>query len=131
MLLSRVVALAVDLRPGEGRLTALLLLLSALLGFVRVYLNTAAIALFLTVFGAGDLPYLFIASAAASALTGLAFSKAQDRLPLSRLLTATLALLLVTIGLLRALLLQTEAEWPTMALAVWNEVIFVIAVLAF
>ncbi|MBA2447652.1 MAG: hypothetical protein H0V51_06465, partial [Chloroflexi bacterium] len=131
MLLSRVVALAVDLRPGEGRLTALLLLLSALLGFVRVYLNTAAIALFLTVFGAGDLPYLFIASAAASALTGLAFSKAQDRLPLSRLLTATLAILLVTIGLLRALLLQTEAEWPTMALAVWNEVIFVIAVLAF
>ena len=61
--LSNRVANMLNLRPGEGRLAALLLALSLALGCAIVFADTAANALFLTTWGARSLPYVYLAAA--------------------------------------------------------------------
>ena len=126
-LLSRVV----DLRPGEGRLVGLLLLLAGLTGLVRVFLGASAMAIFLTQFTAASLPYLFMASAIAMVFAGYLFEKLQARLSLATFLGATLAAICGITGGVQVLLLQTDAGWPALVLASWNEVVFIVGGLAF
>ena len=52
-----------NIRPGEGRITVLLLLHSFFVGMGTVSFSTAANALFLATFDVSMLPYVYIGSA--------------------------------------------------------------------
>ncbi|MBX7187854.1 MAG: hypothetical protein K1Y01_22115, partial [Vicinamibacteria bacterium] len=96
-------------QPAEERGAALMLAHSAFMGFSTVFFETAASALFLGQYGASALPSVYLAAAALSAATGYAYSRLQNRLSFSHLMTGTLVGLLVVVGALRGALLVTQA----------------------
>jgi HEAT repeat protein len=96
-------------RPAEERGAALMLAHSAAMGFSTVFFETAASALFLGAFGASALPSVYLAAAALSAATGYAYSRLQNRLSFSGLMTGTLLSLVLVVGALPGALLLTRA----------------------
>src|SRR3954469_17781917 len=92
---------ALDVHAGEGRLVALLLLFSFCNGLVRTFTRSAAYGLFLAVFSAQMLPYVYIGVSLVASLTSFAYLKISQRAPLSQLLVGTLGAIIVTFGLLR------------------------------
>lgn len=96
-------------QPAEERGAALMLAHSAFMGFSTVFFETAASALFLGEFGASALPSVYLAAAALSAATGYAYSRLQNRLSFSRLMTGTLWSLVLVVGSLPGALLLTRA----------------------
>jgi AAA family ATP:ADP antiporter len=95
--------------PGEERGAGLMLAHSAFMGFSTVFFETAASALFLAQFGASTLPSVYLAAAALSAGTGYAYSRLQNRVSFSRLMTGTLLSLILVVGALRGALSFTQA----------------------
>ncbi len=82
---------------------------SAFMGFGTVLFETAASALFLGQYSASALPSVYLAAAALSAATGYAYSRLQNRLSFSTLMTGTLVSLLAVVGTLRGALFLTQA----------------------
>jgi AAA family ATP:ADP antiporter len=95
--------------PSEERGAALMLAHSAFMGFSTVFFETAASALFLGHYGASSLPSIYLAAAGLSALTGYSYSRLQNRLSFSSLMTGTLVALLAVVAALRGALSLTEA----------------------
>jgi len=96
-------------QPAEERGAALMLAHSAFMGFGTVFFETAASALFLGQFGASTLPSVYLAAAALSAATGYAYSRLQNRLSFSRLMTGTLLSMVLVVGALRGSLFLSQA----------------------
>jgi len=96
-------------QPAEERSAALMLAHSAFMGFATVFFETAASALFLGQFGASALPSVHLAAAALSAATGYAYSRLQNRISFSRLMTGTLLSLILVVGALRGALSFSQA----------------------
>jgi HEAT repeat protein len=82
---------------------------SAFMGFGTVFFETAASALFLGQYGASTLPSVYLAAAALSAATGYCYSRLQNRLSFSTLMTGTLVSMLMVVGALRGALFLTQA----------------------
>jgi AAA family ATP:ADP antiporter len=122
---------ALNIRPGEGRSTVLLLLHSFCLGTATVSFSTAATALFLAAFDAGKLPYVYIGSAAATVLVGFLYNKLQTRLPFATLRITTLVFLLVTVCAFRFGLAITTSKWLSFALLFWLRMLLVLTTLEF
>ncbi len=95
--------------PAEERAAALMLGHSAFMGFSTVFFETAAAALFLGHFSASALPSVYLAAAALAGATGFFYSKLQNILSFSSLMTGTLVGLMVVIGSLRGALFVSEA----------------------
>jgi len=95
--------------PEEERGAALMLAHSAFMGFSTVFFETAASALFLGQYGASALPSVYLAAAALSAATGYSYSRLQNRLSFSTLMTGTLVSLMLVVGALRGALFLTQA----------------------
>ena len=95
--------------PAEEQSASLMLAHSAFMGFGTVFFETAASALFLGRYGASALPSVYLAAAALSAATGYAYSRLQNRLSFSHLMTGTLVSLLLVVGALRGALAMTQA----------------------
>jgi HEAT repeat protein len=95
--------------PAEERSASLMLGHSAFMGFGTVFFETAASGLFLGQYGASALPSVYLAAAALSLATGYAYSRLQNRLSFSTLMTGTLVSLLLVVGTLRGALLVTQA----------------------
>jgi hypothetical protein len=108
-----------DLQPGEGRSVGLMLGHSFAMGAATVFFETAASALFLARFGAGALPYVYIAAAVLNTATGAVYARVQDRVPFARLMTGTLWFLLVSVAALRVGLGLGAAAWLIFLLLVW------------
>ncbi len=100
-----------DIRPGEGRATSLLLSHSFFMGVSTVFFETAASALFLAHFTGATLPYVYLTASAVSILAGLVYNRLKERVPFAVLMLGTLALLLAMVSLLRLGLGITEALW--------------------
>ncbi len=96
-------------QPDEERGAGLMLAHSAFMGFSTVFFETAASALFLGQYGASALPSVYLAAAALSAATGYAYSRLQNRLSFSHLMTGTLVSLMLVVGALRGVLFLTQA----------------------
>lgn len=96
-------------QPAEERGAALMLAHSAFMGFSTVFFETAASALFLGQYGASALPSVYLAAAALSAATGYGYSRLQNRLSFSHLMTGTLVSLMLVVGALRGALFLTQA----------------------
>lgn len=81
---------------------------SASMGFSTVFFETAASALFLGSFGASALPSVYLAAAGLAGATGYFYSRLQNRLSFSRLMTGTLLGLMFVVASLRGALLFTQ-----------------------
>lgn len=95
--------------PHETRSASLMLAHSAFMGFGTVFFETAAAALFLGQFGASALPTVYLAAAALSAVTGFLYSRLQNLVSFSRLMTGTILVLMLTVASIRGALVFTEA----------------------
>lgn len=98
-------------QPNEEHGAGLMLAHSAFMGFSTVFFETAASALFLGQYGASALPSVYLAAAALSAATGYAYSRLQNRLSFSSLMTGTLLTLFLVVSALRGALFVTQAAW--------------------
>ncbi|MEO8500995.1 MAG: Npt1/Npt2 family nucleotide transporter [Vicinamibacteria bacterium] len=81
---------------------------SAFMGFGTVFFETAASALFLGAYGASALPSVYLAAAALAAATGYGYSKLQNRLSFSSLMTGTVLSLVLVVGAVRGALFLTQ-----------------------
>jgi AAA family ATP:ADP antiporter len=114
---------AVNVRPGEGRTTALMLAHSFFMGLSTVFFETAASALFLERFGPGVLPLVYIVAAVLNTLTGTVYAGINDRVSFRALMSGTLVFLLATTVGLRIGLAVSGAAWLLFALLVWYRAI--------
>ncbi|MEO8362052.1 MAG: HEAT repeat domain-containing protein [Vicinamibacteria bacterium] len=94
--------------PSEERSAAWMLAHSAFMGFATVFFETAASALFLGKASASSLPSVYLAAAALSAATGYSYSKLQNKLSFSNLMTATMVGLFMVVASLRGVLVFTQ-----------------------
>jgi HEAT repeat protein len=108
-----------NVRPGEGRTTGLMLAHSFFMGLATVFFETASAALFLERFGPETLPLVYLAAAGLNTLTGWIYASVQARVRFTTLMTATLILLLVTTAGLRLGLALTSAGALLFATLVW------------
>lgn len=114
---------AMNIEPGEGWPLTLLMAHSFFVGIVIVTFFAASSALFLTEFGSETLPYVYIASAIISTLTGSVYSRFEKWLSIRKLLTGTLLFLLLSVTVFRLSLWFTDAYWPAFGLMAWFTVL--------
>lgn len=124
-----------NVETGEGRLVILLLIYSFFIGFARLLVSTSAGTLLRDRFGADAasyLPYIYIGSAIVAPATGYLYSRLEDKLSFSKLLTANFGFLLVTItGFYVLLFALPDAGWPAIAFYIWYYVLYALIMLAF
>ncbi len=124
-----------NVETGEGRLVILLLVYSFFIGFARLLVSTTAGTLLRDRFGetaASYLPYIYIGSAIVAPATGYLYSRLEDKLSFSRLLTVNFGFLLVTItGFYALLYALPDAGWPAIAFYIWYYVLYALIMLAF
>jgi len=114
------VATIFKIRPGEELPTGLLLLHSFFVGVSLVFFETTAYAVFLETYGVDKLPYVYIVSSIFIVFFGFVYSRFEERVPFSRLLTYTLAFLFFSVLLLWGLLTFTASPWLSMGLVIWH-----------
>ncbi len=125
------VAAMTSIRPGEGRRVLLCLGLSFCLGVVEVLLYAASRAVFLTRYGSGDLPLVYVGVALAVTACGLCFGLLQRRVANGPLLLAMLAVLAASLAGFRLWLDAGGGAWAALLLAIWFDVVFILGSLAF
>jgi len=107
-----------DVRPGERLLTALMAIAYFLLLVSYYLLKPARDSLFLTEVSPERLPVVFMVSALVTAPLATAYARAIQRTSLAHLVGATIALLGVSLVVLRALV-TTEQIWVYYLLYAW------------
>lgn len=120
-----------DIRPGEGRTAALGLAASFGIGAALLLLYASSRAIFLDAYASGDLAYVYVGVALAGTALGLCFSLLERRLPRTVLVSGTLALLALSLAGFWAWLRTGDRGWAPLLLAVWFDVCFILAGLAF
>ena len=80
-------------KPGEGRLIGLLVLMYFILALGFVFVQSMAFGIFLAEYGAGGLPYSYIAIAIVASLVAAFYIKLGGRVSFSKLLTINLTFL--------------------------------------
>ncbi|MDA0748069.1 MAG: Npt1/Npt2 family nucleotide transporter, partial [bacterium] len=93
------------------------------MGIAIVSYFAASTALFLTEFGSESLPYVYIASAVVSTLTGVVYARFEKKLPIQKLLVGTLSFLLLSVSVFRVGIQLTDARWPAFCLMAWYTVL--------
>src|SRR5438874_7493976 len=107
----RSLATTLDVQPGEGKQTALLFVLSFLLGSARPLIGTAANAIYLSQVDARSLPYLYIGIAVIVTLEGFAVSALQRRLAFAPFMIAIMAVNAAALGVMWVMLQIVHATW--------------------
>lgn len=120
-----------DIRPGEQRLVALLLLRSLCTGATISLAFTSAAAIFLAAFGAAQLPWVYIAAAAIIIVAGGGYRWLGARLPLARLALVTLGFLALTGLLFRIGLGRGQLPWLAFGVLIWYRLVYSLSGLEF
>lgn len=121
----------VDVRAEEAVLFGWVLLYTLCATTTDLLINTAAYALFLSVFDARFLPYIYIGVSIGSVLTSMLYLQLSRRYSLAQLLLGMhLVLLLVLIGY-RVGLGLTAAQWLLFSLPIGHGVLNILLYLAF
>jgi ATP:ADP antiporter, AAA family len=121
-----------NLRPGEGRLVSLLLVLSFLTGGAIVFSDIAGNALFLSLFGTDALPLIYITTAFVSPIAGLSFTYLQRRFSFTRVVIGfNGALFLLLAAILVGLWLTGGASWLVFLALFWYRFYYVLGLLLF
>ena len=113
---------ALQIRPGEGRRTALLFLHLFLASAVFFLGRTVRDTLFLSRYSLAALPWMFVVYGVASAATVVLYAQVADRMARQRLIALTAAIgiatYLATWGVVRA-----GASWIYPAFYVWADIV--------
>ena len=114
-------ALALDVRPGEGRRTGLLFLHLLLASSIFILGRTVRDTLFLSRYSIAALPWMFVAYGVASSITVVLYARIADRLPRHRLVMLSSVVVAATYA---ATWLIVRAEVPLIypVFYVWAEV---------
>ncbi|MCE7986501.1 MAG: hypothetical protein DYG89_35465 [Caldilinea sp. CFX5] len=112
-----------NLRPGESRLVALILLFTIGAFTANVLAYTAAYALFLDKFDAQSLPYIYIGESIISTLLTLLYLRLSRRYALLNMLFGQLFVMLVTMLAYRVGLLRWDSGWFIFSLPIWYAVL--------
>jgi AAA family ATP:ADP antiporter len=91
---------ALNLQPGEGKVVGWMFLHSLLIGFTVVFLATSASTLFLTVFDAVHLSYMYIGIAVVGSIVGYLYSTLQKRISAESLLKLNVGVVFFSLLLL-------------------------------
>jgi len=121
---------ALQIQPGEGRLTALLVSLYAALIMGVVFVQTMAFGLFIATFGPQGLPYSYLAVAILAPLVAVFYLKLSERIPFATLLTLNLGFLIVGCLAFWFGLASPVARWFIFLLPVWFQILINLANLA-
>lgn len=113
-----------SIQPGEGQRTLLMVLYAFLGGMACTFFYTAAYALFLTQFHADKLPYVYIGAGLIVAAVGFVYAKLEAVLSASKLLSATVLLLLGSTLVFYLGLQYAPSKWLIFALIMWYDVLF-------
>ncbi|HVO36239.1 MAG TPA: Npt1/Npt2 family nucleotide transporter [Gemmatimonadales bacterium] len=113
---------ALNIRPGEGRRTALLFLHLFLASAIFFLGRTVRDTLFLSRYSLAALPWMFVVYGVASAITAVLYSRIADRMARDRLIVLSasvgIATYLVTWGVVRS-----RAPWIYPVFYVWTEIV--------
>ena len=113
---------SLQIRPGEGRRTALLFAHLLLASAVFILGRTVRDTLFLSRYPLQALPWMFVLYGVASAITVILYSRVADRFPRHSVIVAStgvgIATYLAVWGLVRA-----QADWVYPVFYVWSEVV--------
>ena len=121
---------ALGLQPGEGQTVGLLLLFSFCNGLVRTFTRSAAYGLFLAIYSAQLLPYVYIGVSLLASLASFAYLQVAQRLALAQLLLGTLGALALAFVALRAGVGAGLGGWLIFGLPIFYEIIIVMTNLA-
>ncbi|MDM8530694.1 Npt1/Npt2 family nucleotide transporter [Anaerolineales bacterium HSG25] len=122
---------ALNIRSGEERLVGLLLVYAFFMGLPALPVETASYALFLLAFDAQKFPYVYIGFAVVTTLSGLIYTKAEERYSFGLVMTGNLFLLTCLLFFFRLLLELTDSPWTVMALVIWYNASWALASLGF
>ena len=111
------------LEPGEERTASLMFVHAFCMGLATVFFETAASALFLVRFAASAIPLTYLAAAALSSTTGIAYARLQQRVAFWPLMASTLIFLSVSVLAFRAALSLSNAAVIVFLLFVWYRLI--------
>ena len=120
-------AAAFGIQPGEGMPFLLLFGQSFFLGVALITFYTAANTLFLLEFGASVMPYVYIVTAIATTVVGVAFTQLERRLSLPVVLVGTLGFLWLSVLGLWMGLLFTNVRWLVFIVMAWLRLLWVVA----
>ena len=112
-------ARSLGVRPGEGRLVALVAAIFATIEVARGFGEVAADALVIGRFGAASLPWLFIGLGLTSLVASLAYGAALGRVRRGPLLVVVLVVLVVLVGIGQLALVAGAAIVPLVWLTVY------------
>ena len=126
MQLAGTLASLVSIEQRELRTATLMLAHSFAMGLTTVFFETAASALFLSHFESSALPWVYLAAAATSAVTGIVYTSLLGRVAFRRLMLGTLGFLALTTVALRVGLWLTPAGGLLFAVLVWYRVISIL-----
>jgi HEAT repeat protein len=118
---------ALGIHAGEGEPFLLMFGQAFFLGIMMITFYTAANTLFLVEFGAEAFPYVYLASAAAIIVVGVAFARLESSLPFPSLLVTTTLFMIVTALLLWAGLRFAATPWIVFVAMVWMRLLWVIS----
>ena len=122
---------AANIRPSEGRIVAWVFLFTVLCFAASILAYSAAYALFLNVFSAQRLPFVYIGESIVSTLASLLYLQLSKRYSLARLLVGNVTLLTLSIVGYRGGLAVATGEWLLFTLPIWYGVFNTLMYIAF
>lgn len=112
-----------NLQPNENKVVLLIFSYAALMGLVRGYLKTPAIAIFLEHYSSDDLSFVYILSSIATVITGAIYLKIRPKFSTLPLGTINWGFVTIVTFLLWGSLEWVNTKWSAMALPVWYFVV--------
>lgn len=120
-----------NIQPDESRIASGLFFYSFVLGMAKVFQLTAAQALFLQAYDAGDLAWVYMIAAVATITVSVTYLRLGKVLAPRTLILSNLSFCtVVTVGIWVALV-TSDARWPALALMVWYQVLVALSSVAF
>ena len=129
--ITRLLADAAGIDPGEGRLAALLFLLSFCTGLTRVLIVAGAAPLYIEAYGASALPYMYVTTAVLVPLAGMLHLRMSRALSFFGSQSLSIAVLLGAELCVWWLLVALPTDWPTIVAMVLVEVVWIIGLVVF
>lgn len=127
---SRILAI-LNIRPGEERNVFLMLAQYFFLGAAMLFVQSASLALFFTVWDSTAMPYIYLGIAVIVSSITTIFLKISERTSLARFLIMSVIFVLLGSIALRVGLALTSSKWLLLALPIWSQTLVNITVTAF
>lgn len=120
-----------NIRAGEERIVFLMLAQYFFMGAAMLFVQSASLALFFTVWDSTAMPYIYLGIAIiVSSITAI-FLKISERTSLARFLILSVLFVLVGSIALRIGLAFTHSKWLLLALPIWSQTLVNLTVTAF